>query len=46
VDEAVQGEEVENDEDHVPETTESEPALPYRSTRRRQAPDRYGFNVA
>ena len=37
--------EVENDEDPVPEKTDSEPALPRRSTRRRKAPDRYGFNV-
>jgi len=47
VDEAVDGVrgEVENDEDSVPEKTDSEPALPNMSTRRRKPPDRYGFNV-
>jgi len=37
--------EVENDEDSVPEKTDSKPALPHRSTRRCTPPDRYGFNV-
>jgi len=47
VDEAVDSvrREVENDEDSVPEKTDSEPALPHRSTRRRKHPDRYGLNV-
>jgi len=40
--------EKENDESSVPEdiASDSEPALPLRSTRRRKPPDRYGFNVA
>jgi len=40
--------EKENDESSVPEdiASDSEPALPRRSTRRREPPDRYGFNVA
>jgi len=37
--------EMENDEDSVPEKTDSEPALPHRSTRRRKPTDRYGFNI-
>jgi len=39
--------EKENDESSVPEdiASDSEPALPRRSTRRRKPPDRYGFNV-
>jgi len=38
----------ENDESSVPEdiVSNSEPALPRQSTRRRKPPDRYGFNVA
>jgi len=36
---------VENDEDSVPEKTDSEQALQHRSTRRCKSPDRYGFNV-
>jgi len=40
--------ETENDESSVPEhiASDSEPALPRRSTRRRKSPDRYGFSVA
>ena len=47
VDEAVDSVrgEVENDEDSVPEKTDSELALPHRSTHRRKPPDRYGFNI-
>jgi len=37
-----------NDESSVPEdiVNDTDPALPRRSTRRREPPDRYGFNVA
>jgi len=37
-----------NDESSVPEVivSDTEPALPRRSTRRRKPPDRYGFNVS
>ena len=40
--------EKENDESSVPEdiASDSEPALPRWSTRRRKPPDRYGFYVA
>ena len=40
--------EKETDESSVPEdiASDSEPALPHRSTRRRKPPDRCGFNVA
>ena len=40
--------EEQNDESSVPEdiVSDTEPALPRRTTRRPKPPDRYGFNVA